>query len=83
MRSVPGQSKPRSSGARWFCNKKYKKVGAACQLMTAQELLEQKARQAAMLEEYRIRQLMGVSEMTAKLNGIQEQEFALKSKMLA
>ena len=49
------------SGARWFCNKKYKKVGAACQLMTAQELLEQKARQAAMLEEYRIRQLMGVS----------------------
>ena len=36
-------------------------MGAACQLMTAQELLEQKARQAAMLEEYRIRQLMGVS----------------------
>ena len=48
-------------GADWYCNTGFKQVSNSCQLMTAQELLEQKARQAAMLEEYRIRQLMGVS----------------------
>ena len=49
------------SGANWYCNKGFKKINNSCEVMTTQELREQEARQAAMLEEYRIRQLMGVT----------------------
>ena len=48
-------------GANWYCNSGYKQLGETCKAMTAPELAEKKAREAALLREYKLRQLMGVS----------------------